>query len=103
MVEKLPLPDIQPKCPEHWDTAAWNSRSVAGNSRYHLFVPGGTGPLQDLFILQVSNKSNGKRVYENISLMSSEELEKEMKKFVGETYDNLSEIMWEAGQEAELS
>lgn len=102
VVEKVPLPDIQPKCPKEWDAAAWSRRSVGGNSRYHLFVPGDPGDVhEDMFILQISNKTrDGKWVYENIGPMSPKKLKAEMWKFVAQTRDSLKKILDDISTEA---
>ena len=84
---------MQPKCPKHWDTGAWSKRYVGGISRYHVFIAG--GPDREdypMFVLKVSEKlGNGRRIYEDMSPMSSQLLE-EMEEFTVRSNESVPKI-----------
>ena len=74
----LPLPDVQPECPEDWEADAWEFRAVAGNAKFHMFCPGFNRITRELnrpFILRVSDVlPDGKLVYEDIDDESREQM-----------------------------
>lgn len=115
VIEKFPLPDMRPKCPKGWSAAAWESRHVGGNSRYHIFVPFGSHFEESCnppFVLQVSDKfRNGDWVYEDIgplhyedkSPSSTRRLEDEMAKFKVETLNSFVEMLDAQDYRAEVA
>ena len=91
VVEKLPLPDLQPTCPKQWNDYAWRYHTVGGNSRYHIFVPGKND--KPPFVLKVSDKIRDRRwIYEDISPTSPKQLKDEMGKFKAQIFDSLEKV-----------
>lgn len=72
VIETLPLPDVQPTCPPHWDAEAWDKRMVLGTVKYHIFCSG-INP-DERFISKISDTTdhNGNWVYEDMMDMSTE-------------------------------
>ena len=101
-VEKLPLPYVRPKCPKQWDAGAWSNRTVAGISRFHVFIPGAFDRKEyHTFVLKVSDKSgNGSTVYEDMSPMSSQLLD-EMEEFNARSCESMPKVLSEDIQGAE--
>ena len=65
IVETLPLPEIQPKCPPGWSAEAWDKRVIYGTTKYH-FYHSEPNPVDWLAVKVADRRENGKWVYESI-------------------------------------
>ena len=65
IVETLPLPEVQPKCPPGWSAEAWDERAVYGTTKYH-FYRSEMKPFDYLVVKVADRRGNGKWVYESI-------------------------------------
>ena len=66
IVETLPLPEVQPKCPPGWSAEDWDLRSIHGTTKYHFYIsafkPDG------ILAVKVANRTeNDMWVYESIN------------------------------------
>ena len=76
IVETLPLPKIQPKCPPGWSAEAWDLRFIYGTDKYHFYYS--ARMKNDMLVLKVSDRrEDGTWVYESIDprLLASEKNE----------------------------
>ena len=98
IIQTLPLPETQPKCPPGWSAEAWDERTIFGTTRYHFYIS--AHKPDDILAVKVGDRrENEKWVYESINpttvekeLMEPWFLWKLVQKFSKEEYESDCEV-----------
>ena len=92
IVEILPLPLIQPKCPPGWSAEAWDKRTIQGTTKYHFYY---SALKPEILVLKVADRrENGKWVYESVdpTLMEQEAQEAMAEITRGQVLEGIAEF-----------